>query len=872
MIRIDLPSLVDRLNPTARHMLEEAASLCMQSQAAEIRVEHLLLVMMDTPRCDVRLILQQASVDVTALKGQLTQSPINSDQVAGYPSFSPLLVEWLQDSWLLASAEMRHICLRSGAMLLVLLMSPTRYLPASACRLLYGLNHNLLREQFDEWVLGSVELQGELTKTPLAQDESVQMGLLSRFCVNITEQARQGGLDPVFCRDEEIDLMIDILCRRRKNNPIVVGEAGVGKSALIEGLALRIQAGKVPKALREVELLSLDLGALHAGTAIKGEFEKRFKGLMNEISLATCPVILFIDEAHTLIGSGNMQDGPDLSNLLKPALARGQLRAIAATTWREYKKYVEKDPALSRRFQLVKVDEPTTDQATIILRGLRSLYEQTHGVLISEAALQAASRLSARYLNGRQLPDKAIDVLDTACARVAINLSTPPRVMSRLDSEVQERQQEILLLQRQAHIGLGEHQKRLTELHSAQKDAKANWCELDLQWQKQRRLVQQIVALRHELLGTDISHDDPREKPLHQGSLLQALLQELAELQQETVLVSPHVDAEQVAAVIADWTGVPLNRITQSELSVVTRLPEHLGKQIKGQTLAITHLHRHLLTARADLRRPGRPQGAFLLVGSSGVGKTETVLQVAELLFGGRHYLTTINMSEYQEKHTVSRLIGSPPGYVGFGEGGLLTEAIRKKPYSVVLLDEVEKAHPDVLNLFYQAFDKGELADGEGRLIDCQNVLFFLTSNLGSEVIVEWHERKDEPDTLLDRLYPVLADFFKPALLARMEVIPYLPLAADVLAQIVSDKLARLVSHLQQRFTAKVEIDEKVPAEILVRANRKENGARMLESVIDGALLPPLSVQLLQRIAAGEVISQIYLGVESGQFMARVEA
>ncbi|HAU4895897.1 type VI secretion system ATPase TssH [Aeromonas hydrophila] len=880
MIRIELPVLVERLNPICRHMLEEAAALCVNHQGAEIRIEHLLLKMLETPLSDVRQILKVAEVEVEELKTLLQPSAADNGYGQGYPSFSPMLVEWLQDSWLLASAELQHAQLRSGVMLLVLLMTPQRYLPGSVTRLLAKVNRELLRQQFDEWVKESAETQvtatsgGKTAQAALPADAS----LLARFTVNVTEQARQGSLDPVLCRDHEIDLMIDILSRRRKNNPIVVGEAGVGKSALIEGLALRMVAGQVPEKLRGVELMTLDLGAMQAGASVKGEFEKRFKGVMQEVKDAVQPVILFIDEAHTLIGAGNQAGGLDVSNLIKPALARGELRTIAATTWGEYKKYVEKDAALSRRFQLVKVGEPDADEATVILRGLRSIYEKAHGVLIDEEALQAAAQLSARYISGRQLPDKAIDVLDTACARVAINLTTPPRAVSHLQNALRQRELEIRQLERQSLIGLGDNAERLAELQAAQQTCREELAEQEARWQQQQGLVHQIVELRAALLADQQDEMLAREAldladapldPQAAAEQLATLERELAELQQGEVLVSAHVDKTQIAAVIAEWTGVPLNRISQGELDVVTRLPEYLGELIKGQDVAVAHLHKHLLTARADLRRPGRPLGAFLLVGPSGVGKTETVLQIAELMFGGRQYLTTINMSEYQEKHTVSRLIGSPPGYVGFGEGGVLTEAIRQKPYSVVLLDEVEKAHPDVLNLFYQAFDKGELADGEGRIIDCKNVVFFLTSNLGFQTIVDHAE---QPDVLLDALYPELAAFFKPALLARMEVIPYLPLGHDTLVQIVGGKLNRLVKLLKERFGAEVVLDDEVAEEILLRANRSENGARMLESVIDGALLPPVSLQLLQRLSAGEPIKRVHFSVADHQFVAEVGA
>lgn len=602
---------------------------------------------------------------------------------------------------------------------------------------------------------------------------------------------------------------------------------------------------------------------------------------MAEVIQSPKPVILFIDEAHTLIGAGNQQGGLDISNLLKPALARGELKTIAATTWSEYKKYFEKDAALSRRFQLVKVSEPTAAEATIILRGLSAVYEQAHGVLIDDDALQAAATLSERYLSGRQLPDKAIDVLDTACARVAINLSSPPKQISALTTLCRQYEAEIGQLEREIRIGLRTDSTRLDEIHAQYETTQTELMALDAAWRQQQALVQEIIDLRQTLLADAGAQDEEDEaanddvRP-HTGAddaapmvaHLAQLSAELDSLHNTQLLVSPHVDKKQIAAVIAEWTGVPLNRLSQNEMSVITDLPQWLGDTIKGQDLAIEHLHKHLLTARADLRRPGRPLGAFLLAGPSGVGKTETVLQLAELLYGGRQYLTTINMSEFQEKHTVSRLIGSPPGYVGYGEGGVLTEAIRQKPYSVVLLDEVEKAHPDVLNLFYQAFDKGEMADGEGRLIDCKNIVFFLTSNLGYQVIVE---HADRPEEMHDALYPVLADFFKPALLARMEVVPYLPLSRDTLATIIAGKLARLDNVLRSRFNAEVVIAPEVTDEIMQRVTRAENGARMLESVIDGEMLPPLSLLLLQKMAANTAITRINLGVADGAFTADIE-
>ena len=872
MIQIDLATLVKRLNPFAKQALEMAASECMSQQASEITVAHVLLQMLAIPRNDVRVIAERTGISAEDLRQALTvESYPGGRSAEGYPSFSPMLIEWLKESWLLASAQMQHSELRSGVLLLTLLHSPLRYIPPAAARLLTAINRDQLQQDFAAWTKESAEsvnqVGGQAPGTPETGDSG-----LARYAKNMTEDARNGKLDPVLCRDHEIDLMIDILCRRRKNNPVVVGEAGVGKSALIEGLALRIVSGQVPDKLKNTDIMTLDLGALQAGASVKGEFEKRFKGLMAEVISSPVPVILFIDEAHTLIGAGNQAGGLDVSGLLKPALARGELKTIAATTWSEYKKYFEKDAALSRRFQLVKVSEPNAAEATIILRGLSAVYEQSHGVLIDDDALQAAATLSERYLSGRQLPDKAIDVLDTACARVAINLSSPPKQISALTTLSHQQEAEIRQLERELRIGLRTDTSRMTEVLEQYDETLSALDELEVAWQQQQQtLVQEIIALRQQLLGAAEDTDAVVEEVTETVSPVQRLAQltaELDALHNDRLLVSPHVDKKQIAAVIAEWTGVPLNRLSQNEMSVITDLTKWLGDTIKGQDLAIASLHKHLLTARADLRRPGRPLGAFLLAGPSGVGKTETVLQLAELLYGGRQYLTTINMSEFQEKHTVSRLIGSPPGYVGYGEGGVLTEAIRQKPYSVVLLDEVEKAHPDVLNLFYQAFDKGEMADGEGRLIDCKNIVFFLTSNLGYQVIVE---HADDPETMQEVLYPVLADFFKPALLARMEVVPYLPLSKETLATIIAGKLARLDNVLRSRFGAEVVIEPEVTDEIMSRVTRAENGARMLESVIDGDMLPPLSLLLLQKMAANTAIARIRLSAADGAFTADVE-
>ncbi len=864
MIRIELSVLISKLNAQSKLALEQAAALCIEQQQSEVTFEHFLDVLLDNPLSDVRLLLAQEALSYEEMKTRIGQHYVREPLLDTYPAFSPMLVELLQEAWLLSSTELAQTELRSGAMLLAALLRPSRYLSHDLQSFFDGVNREALKQQFSPRLTSSSETP--VVACDVKEHATAVTGFadaLAKYCVDVTEQARNQELDPVLCRDDEMDLMVDILCRRRKNNPIVVGDAGVGKSAVIEGLAQRIVAKQVPERLKQVALLALDLGRLQAGASVKGEFEKRLKGVIDAIKQSAKPIILFIDEAHTLIGAGNQEGAGDAANLLKPALARGELSTIAATTWKEYKKYIEKDAALSRRFQLVKVDEPSVSQATDILRGLACVYENAHQVLITDEALQAASALSARYLSGRQLPDKAIDVLDTACARIAINLTAPPKRLAQIEGQMAQRTQEIKLLERAQLLGLPCDDVKLVTLRAQNAQGESEKATLLSLWSEQQELANAMIAVRAELNRHELSLE---EQSAHQA-LLATYQARWEAIPSQKRLIAPYVDATQIAEVIADWTGVPVTQMSGDELHKITHLTSWLQQDIKGQTMAIERIHRHLLTARADLRRAGRPKGAFLLVGPSGVGKTETVVQLTEQLYGGKSFLTTINMSEYQEKHTVSRLIGSPPGYVGFGEGGVLTEAIRKMPYSVVLLDEVEKAHPDVLNLFYQAFDKGELADGEGRLIDCQNVVFFLTSNLGYQAIVE---HADSPEHLDDALYPELAGFFKPALLARMEIVPYMPLASEVLHDITAHKLMRLETLLTQRYDAQVTVTEALIEEILRRATRSENGARMLEAIIEGELLPPVSLALLNKLAEETPIHRILLDAKEGEFIGEV--
>ncbi|HCF6898426.1 TPA: type VI secretion system ATPase TssH [Pseudomonas aeruginosa] len=853
MIRVDLAALLERLNILCRHALEEAGSLCIAQHGTEVTASHLFFKLLDQPLCDVRLVLDDAGISADEIRRALAS--VFRDEPGAtehYPAFSPLLIELLQEAWLLSSVELGQTEIRGGSILLAALLNPARYLPLGAVRLLESINREHLRKQFHSVLSGSAEAHeaeasGESAGTLVSSEDTA----LGRFGHDFTAQARAGRVDPVLCRDVEIDLMIDILSRRRKNNPIVVGDAGVGKSAVVEGLALRIVQERVPDSLKSVRLVGLDLGALQAGASVKGEFEKRLKAVLDEVKGATQPIVLFIDEAHTLIGAGNASGGSDAANLLKPALARGELRTIAATTWSEYKQYFEKDAALTRRFQLVKLDEPSQEQTVHILRGLRPIYEQAHQVYIGDDALQAAATLSARYLSGRQLPDKAIDVLDTACARVATALAEPPRRLSALENEARQVDAERETLRRDARAGRNIDTRRLEALDEAGRSNQESAARIRQAWEEQKALVDAIVALRAD-----------ESTP---AGTLAIKVAHLHELQRDGALLHADVGAEQIAQVIADWTGIPATTINSDQMSRLEKLPATLRVRVKGQDDALEHVHRHLLTAMADLRRPGTPLGAFLLVGPSGVGKTETALAVADAIFGGEQFLTTINMSEYQEKFTVSRLLGAPPGYVGYGEGGVLTEAIRKQPYSVVLLDEVEKAHPEVLNIFYQAFDKGELADGEGRRIDCKNILFFLTSNLGFDQTDEMLADRDA-DALRERL----TRFFKPALLARMQVVPYSYLDEATLAEIIDSRLDRLRRQVEERYGAALDVEASVRDELRSRCARHQDGARMLDASLDGELLPPLSLAVLRRLASGDAFTQARLVWTGSAFEAQL--
>ena len=862
MIRINLSSTLGALNDTSKLILEEAAAYAIGAGESEVLPSHFLLKSLDYPFSDVRFILNKLKLEHEELSSLLIRSNQSENMnIGSVPSFSPLLIEMLQEAWLLGSLEHNQIQLRTATIFLSLVLNATRYLPTSAVNYLNQINKENLRQSLITLAEGSAESQAKQT-TPTQITNDADKSVLSRFAENLTEKALAGNIDPVLARDEEIDLMIDILSRRRKNNPIVVGDAGVGKSALIEGLALRIVNKQVPPHLQNVELWNLDLAALQSGASIKGEFEKRLKSVIDFVKNSTTPIVLFIDEAHTLIGAGGETGGNDAANLLKPALARGELRTIAATTWSEYKKYVEKDPALSRRFQLVKVDEPTIEESIVILRGLKPLYEKAHGVYITGEALETVTKLSARYIAAKKLPDKAIDILDTACARVATAKDTPPKRLSYLTNKIHEINVAIEEVERDHQLGEIVDESVKTKLKNQLDELQTEKAKLSETFEQQKALIEEILALREKISDTECNEE---EKPELIATLQNKKAQYEA-IKPEECLVHAEVGSKQITAVIADLTGIPVNSMTGDELTKLTELPIILNDNIKGQEQAIEQIHKNLLTAMADLRRAGTPLGALLLVGPSGVGKTETAIQIAEHIFGGKQFLTTINMSEYQEKHTISRLIGSPPGYVGYGEGGLLTEAIRQKPYSIVLLDEVEKAHPDVLNLFYQAFDKGELADGEGRLIDCKNILFMLTSNCGFDAANDKFAVKTN-----EQLRQSLLTFFKPALLARMQIVQYNYLTTDVMQRIVKAKLAKLEKLVTERYKAQFTIAPNILEHIEQQCEADANGARLVDAILEGQLLPPLSLALLQRIASGEKMTKIVLNFEEGEYHTCIE-
>jgi len=861
MINVDLQQLIQALDAETRRDLEGSAERCVARGGHKVLVEDLLLGLLERPQGLLTRALQDADVEPGELSAAL--QPRAEHNASRNPVFAPELVQWLQDALLVANLELGQSQVEQAALILALLRNPMRYAGSHYLPLLSQLNI----ERLKGFALSHTP-PADAAK-PTVQGES----LLARFTHNLTQQARDGQLDPVLCRDDAIRQMVDILARRRKNNPIVVGEAGVGKTAIVEGLASRIAAGEVPQALKGVELLVLDMGLLQAGASVKGEFERRLKGVIDEVKASPRPIILFIDEAHTLIGAGGTAGGSDAANLLKPALARGELRTIAATTWSEYKKYFEKDPALARRFQPVQLHEPTVSEAVTILRGLAHVYEKSHGIYLRDDAVVSAAELSARYLAGRQLPDKAVDVLDTACARVRISLAAAPQRLEQLRGELAQGERQRRALRRDAEAGLMIDLDALTLLETRLTAAEREREALETSWTEQKALAETVLEQRKQLATArtmaaavpDTAMDEDSQAGIE---TLEAALGEthraLTQAQATERLVSFEVCPRLVAEVISAWTGVPLAQLAQEHNAKVARFATDLRTRIRGQEQAVHALDRSMRATAAGLNKPDAPVGVFLLVGPSGVGKTETALALADLLYGGERFMTTINMSEFQEKHTVSRLIGAPPGYVGYGEGGMLTEAVRQKPYSVVLLDEVEKADPDVLNLFYQIFDKGVANDGEGREIDFRNTLILMTSNLGSERISQLCEHGARPtaEVLEATIRPVLSQHFKPALLARMRVVPYYPVGGPVLRELIEIKLGRLGERLARRQLA-FSFCQALVDELAERCTQSDSGARLIDHLLEQHVLPLVADRLLDAMAQGESLQRVHATLDA---------
>ena len=883
MVTEDLKKLLQKLNDRLTRALEAAAGFVINREHYEVAVEHLLLKLLDEGGGDLAQIFDHFGVEEGRVQEALLHQ-LESFRTGntGRPAFSPTLLDLVESAWLVASVHHGMTEVRSGTLLEAMCRSDALK-GATYMDVLVPIKPDVLRENFIDIVAGSAEeAAAQSTASAFAPGRQQADGggeALEQFTVNFTRDAREGNIDPIFGRNTEIRQIIDILSRRRKNNPILVGEAGVGKTAVIEGLALRIAEGDVPEILQEVEIRALDMGLLKAGASVKGEFENRLKSVIQQVREAARPTVLFIDEAHTLIGAGGSEGTGDAANLLKPALARGELRTVAATTWSEYKKYIEKDPALERRFQLVKIEEPSVEDAAVMLRGIKGVYEAHHNVQITDEAVDATAELAGRYISGRQLPDKAVDLLDTAAARVKMTLTARPGRLDDLDRQLQNLDIEINGIQRDLDSGLRDDTEELQTLKRRHRKVQAQRDDLEIQWQREKGLVRQIVEKREQLLAaqpvTTNGAAGDEEAEVATGSAardeLKALQKELADLQGERPMVHSEVDEHIAAEVVSDWTGIPVGNMLKDEAATLLSFESHLGEHILGQQAAIEEVSEAVRTTKASLGNPDAPLGVFLFVGPSGVGKTETALKLADLLFGGERFLTTINMSEYQEKHTVAQLKGSPPGYVGYGEGGVLTEAVRQRPYSVVLLDEVEKAHRDVMNLFYQVFDKGFMRDGEGREINFRNTIIIMTSNLASDTITRLGQDEGEgrptPEQVREAIHPQLVDHFQPALLARMRVIPYYPLDRDTMQGITEIKLGKIAGRLREAHDIDFSYDPDVIDRIAARCTQVDAGARNIDFIINRTVLPEAARALIARMAEEEMPGRLVLGLdEEGHF------
>ncbi|MFC5512730.1 type VI secretion system ATPase TssH [Massilia jejuensis] len=884
---INLKTLIGKLNDATRTAATRAAGICVGLGQYEVDIEHLFLALLEQPDCDLAVAARACGISLARLEADLRNEVARfACGSARTPVFSKHLPTLLEHAWLIASLgrEDTHAAptaIRSGHLLLALLTEPDlAQLAQRGSRLFAEFPLERLKHDFDKLTRGSGEALGPAPcgardcrpgqgGDPVGELEAQAPGktpALDQFTTCLTQRARDGKVDPVIGRDAEIRQAIDILMRRRQNNPILTGEAGVGKTAVVEGLALRVVQGDVPEVLRGVEIHTLDMGLLQAGASVKGEFENRLKNVIDEVRKSPHAIILFIDEAHTMIGAGGAAGQNDAANLLKPALARGELRTIAATTWGEYKKYFEKDAALARRFQVIKVEEPDEETACAMLRAMAPLMERHFGVRVYDDAITEAVRLSHRYISGRQLPDKAISVLDTACAKVALGQSATPALLESCVRRIERADARIAALEREQSAG-GEHTARLVMLRGERLAALAEQERLAARWEQERALTADIARMRGEL-----------EAGRGDSPALRTLVDELRAVQGEAPLVPVQVDGHTVAGIVAGWTGIPLGRMVKDEIKTVLQLQSLLDERILGQSHATFAVAQRVRTARANLDDPNKPKGVFLFVGTSGVGKTETALALADLLYGGERKLVTINMSEYQEAHSVSGLKGSPPGYVGYGEGGVLTEAVRRNPYSVVLLDEVEKAHPDVLELFFQVFDKGVLDDAEGRQIDFRNTIIILTSNTASSTMMgaclnKTAAEMPKPEQLLEMIRPQLMKQFKPAFLGRLATVPFYPIGDEVLANIIRLKLDRIGQRVRDNHHASFEYDEALVDAVLSRCTEVDSGARNVDTILNGTLLPEIADSLLARMAEGGTLARIRVGAtKAGKFKYAIEA
>ena len=895
MISIDLKSLVGKLNEPCRNALEGAAGLCLSRTHYNVEIEHWLLKLLEIPDSDLLLILEKFEVNPGNLVRQLNRElDIIKAGNSRAPALSPTIVDLAKNAWMLASVEYGHSKATSAHILAALMLDENlrrateatsgelkKILPESlrdVVRAIVGTTTESRSSNVGDTSSGDAPAMGAPSKSPA----------LDKFTVNLTEAAKSGKIDAVLGRDEEVRQIIDILIRRRQNNPILTGEAGVGKTAVVEGFALRIASGDVPDQLKNVTIRSLDLGLLQAGASVKGEFENRLKSVIAEVKASPEPIIMFIDEAHTLIGAGGKEGQGDAANLLKPALARGELRTIAATTWAEYKKYFERDPALTRRFQVVKIEEPSEEKAINMMRAISEMLQNHHRVRIIDEAIVDSVRLSSRYITARQLPDKSVSLLDTACARVALSQSATPAAIEDTRRRITQCEATIQSLGRE-NASLGNCEERIAQLIAEKDSLQTHLVEQEAQWHKEAEKVKEIHGLQKQIeddfharnLSPEKAKDPKAPQALSDEDLakvkesLHKLREELAELQGETPMIQVNVNSQAIAEVVANWTGIPVGKMVSNEIKAVLELQNVMGERVIGQPHALEAIAQSIRTSRAGLTDPRKPIGVFFMVGSSGVGKTETALALADILYGGEQNITVINMSEFKEEHKVSMLLGSPPGYVGYGEGGVLTEAVRRKPYSVVLLDEMEKAHPGVQDIFYNLFDKGTIKDGEGRDIDFRNTVIIMTSNAGEEHIRAMcaaQEEKPDPEVLLDNFRPQLLRYFKPAFLGRTTVIPYYPLGDEDLMKICVINMNRIKKRVKEHYNAEFSYDEDVLLNIVARSQEVDTGARNIENILTRTMLPAIAAECLARMANNEDIQKIHIGAtEEGGFSYNIE-